>query len=255
MQARGIPWLSVALILLFSPLIGAAQSLGDLARAQKDKQNQSAKKTSKVYTSDDFPPGNAPPAAAAPAVVPQPAHPAVSATKRQPSVPTITAETSDGQSVQLGPDNGTDLIFMATWCPHSTALKNIINDPRTRPYWANKKLVFLFSKNEWGRVESYLKDMAKSGRISEDQIPAKLEQLKSKAGSPYVTDPAFLNDLPGDYYFCYRPKEVTGYPTALSVLGYIDRLNWLIRDLKMPRELAQQLVDQYDPATQNVSDK
>ena len=250
MKTRRIAWSSVGLVLLFTTPFGAAQSLGDLARAQKDKQNQSAKKTAKVYTNDDVPAGNAEPAAVA-----QPAHPAVSATRPQPSVPTITAETSDGRSVQLGPDNGTDLIFMATWCPHSTALKNIINDPRTRTYLANKKLVFLFSKNEWGRVESYLKDMAKSGRISENEIPAKLEELKGKAGSPYVTDPAFLNDLPGEYYFCSRPKEVTGYPTALSVRGYTDKLNWLIRDLQMPKPLAQQLEDQYDPATQNVPDK
>jgi hypothetical protein len=250
MKVGGIPWLSVALILLFSPLIGAAQSLGDLARAQKAKQNQTTKKTAKVYSNDDFPNGNA-----EPAEVPQPAHPGVSATRPLPSVPTITAETSDGRSVQLGPDNGTDLIFMATWCPHSTALKNIINDPRARTYWASKKLVFLFSKNEWGRVESYLEDMAKSGKISENEIPAKLEELKSKAGSPYVTDPAFLNDLPGEYYFCSRPKEVAGYPTVLSVRGYTDRLNWLIRDLAMPEPLAQQLEDQYDRATQDVPDE
>jgi hypothetical protein len=250
MKVRGIPWLSVALILLASLPFRAAQSLGDLARAQKAKQNQTTKKTTKIYSNDDFPNGNAEPAVAA-----QPTHPVVAATRPLPSVPTITAETSDGQSVQLEPDNGTDLVFMATWCPHSTALKNMINDPRTRPYWANKKLVFLFSKNEWGRVESYLKDMAKSGKISENEIPAKLEQLKSKAGSPYVTDPAFLNDLPGEYYFCSRPKEVSGYPTALSVLGYTNKLNWLIRDLKMPRALAQELEDQYDPSTQNVADK
>jgi hypothetical protein len=250
MKVRGIPWLSVALILLFGPLIGAAQSLGDLARAQKAKQNQTTKKTTKVYSNDDFPNGNAEPAEAA-----QPAHPGVSATRPLPSVPTITAETSDGQTIQLGPDNGTDLIFMATWCPHSTALKNIINDPRARTYWASKKLVFLFSKDEWGRVESYLEDMAKSGRISEDEIPVKLEQLKSKAGSPYVTDPRFLDGLPGEYYFCSTPKEVTGYPTVLSVRGYTDRLNWLIRDLAMPEPLAQQLEDQYDRATQDVPDK
>jgi hypothetical protein len=241
--------LNVGLILLFTTPFGAAQSLGDLARAQKEKQNQSAKKTAKVYTNDDFPAGNAEPPAA------QPAHPVVSATRPQPSVPTIAAETINGGSVQLGPDDATDLIFMATWCPHSTALKNMINDPRTRAYWANKKLVFLFSKNEWGRVESYLKDMAKRGEISENEIPVKLEQLKSKAGSPYVTNPDFLNDLPGDYYFCSRPKEVTGYPTVLSVRGYTDRLNWLIRDLKMPEPLAEQLEDQYDPATPDVPDK
>jgi hypothetical protein len=253
MNARRFAWLIVGLILLFATSYAAAQSLGDVARDQKDKQNQSAKKTAKVYTNDDFPDGNAEPAE--PAQPTHPAHPAVSATRPQPSVPTITAEASDGRSVQLKPDNGTDLIFMATWCPHSTALKNIINDPRTRTYWANKKLVFLFSKNEWGRVESYLKDMAKSGKISENEIPAKLEQLKSKAGSPYVTNPAFLNDLPGEYYFCFRPKEVSGYPTALSVLGYTNKLNWLIRDLKMPRPLAQQIDDQYDPATPSAPSK
>jgi hypothetical protein len=250
MNARRFTWLIVGLILLFATSYAAAQSLGDVARDQKDKQNQGAKKPPKVYTNDDFPDGNAEPAQPA-----HPAHPTVSAARPQLSVPTITAETSDGRSVQLKPDNGTDLIFMATWCPHSMALKNIINDPRTRTYWANKKLVFLFSKNEWGRIESYLKDMAKSGKIPENEIPAKLEQLKSKAGSPYVTDPAFLNDLPGEYYFCFRPKEVSGYPTALSVLGYTNKLNWLIRDLKMPRPLAQQIDDQYDPATPSAPGK
>ena len=248
MKVRGTAWLSLALILLFTKPSAAAQSLADLARAQKDKQNQNAKKATKVYTNDELPTGSAESAV-------QPAHPTVSATKPQPSVPTIAAETSDGRSVQLGPDNGTDLIFMATWCPHSAALKNIINDPRARTYWASKKLVFLFSKNEWRRAESYLREMAKRDEISENEIPVKLEELKSKAGSPYVTDPAFLDHLPGEYYFCSMPQEVTGYPTVLSVRGYTDRLNWLIRDLKMPEPLAQQLEDQYDSATQNAPDK
>jgi hypothetical protein len=252
MKARGIPWLSLGLILLFTAPFGAAQSLGDVARAQKDKQNQGAKKT-KVYTNDDFPEGTAEPAEATQPG--QPAHPAVSGTRPQPSVPTITGTTINGGSFQLQPDNGTDLIFMATWCPHSAAFKNIINDPQTRTYWTNKKLVFLFSRNEWGREESDLKDMAKSGKVSEKDIPALLDQMKSKAGSPYVTDPAFLNDLPGEYYFCSMPKEVTGYPAVLSMSGYMSRMDWLVKDLKMPETLAQQLEDQYDPDTKNVPGK
>ena len=97
-------------------------------------------------------------------------------------------------------------------------------------------------------------DMAKSGKISEKDIPAKLEQLKSKAGSPYVTNPAFLNDLPGEYYFCSRPKEA-GYPEVLSMRGYTRMTKWLIRDLKMPEPLALQLKDQYDSATEDVPDE
>jgi hypothetical protein len=61
-----------------------------------------------------------------------------------------------------------------------------------------------------------------------------------------VTDASFLNNLPGDYYFCSMPPEVTGYPTALSVNGYTSRLNWLIRDLQMPRDLAEKIHDEYD---------
>ena len=122
----------------------------------------------------------------------------------------------------------------------------MLNDPRSRPYWAEKKLVFLFSKNEWGREKVELQKMAKSGKISEGSIPALLEKLKSQAGSPYVMDPAFLSDLPGDYYFCDTPKEVTGYPEALSVRGYVNRMDWLRKDLNMPEELVQKLKDQYD---------
>ncbi len=250
---RGIVCCSVGLILWFATCNAAAQSLGDLAREQKDKQSQGAKKPAKVYTNEDFPDSDTEPAEAAQPA--QPTHSSVSAPKLQPPVPTITAESIAGRSVQLKPDDGTDLIFMATWCPHSVALKKILNDPRARIYWTNKKLVFLFSKNEWGRVESSLRDLAKSGKIREDEIPAKLEEFKNKVGSRYVTNPAFLSDLPGEHYFCVRPREVTGYPRALSVLGYIDKLNWLIRDLKMPRELAQQLDDQYDPRTTGAPGK
>jgi hypothetical protein len=243
-------WLSIAILLHAAAPPVSPQSLGDAARAQREKQDQGTKKAAKVYTNDDFPSANKEPEQ------PTPTAPSgLSAPSPPVSVPTLSVEANNGWSMPLAPDSATDLVFMATWCPHSKALKDILNDPRSRPYWSERKLVFLFSKNEWARVKSSLEDMAKRGKIPESAVEAKLEQLKRQAGSPYVVDPKFLNDLPGDYYLCLPPKEVTGYPRVLSVRGYAKARDWLVRDLKMPEDLFEKLRADYDPDTSSSSGK
>ena len=237
---RKATWCLTVGMLVLAGSLSRAQSLGDAARAQRQKQD--AKKPAKVYTNDDFPSGNTVPPPA-----PTAGKPATHGAGSSPQVPTITAETSSGASVPLTPDTWTNIIFMATWCPHSKALKDMLNDPRSRPYWASAKLVFVFSKNEWARAKADLDDMAKSGKLAESKVPALLEKMKREAGSPYVMHPDFLDGLPGDCYFAYRPKEVTGYPRVLSVHGYADQRNWFVRDLKMPGDLYQRLIAEYDP--------
>lgn len=241
MNVKVTVWLSMVMLLLLAAPSGVAQSLGDAARAQKDKKETETKKPAKVYTNDDFPSGNVEPAP--PATPGKPASPEASTSFQ---APTLTVESSTGASVELSPDAGTDLIFMATWCPHSKALKEILNDPRSRPYWAKKKLVFLFSKKEWVVVQSDLDDMAKEGKIKESDVPAMLERMKRASGSPYVMDRTFLKDLPGDYYFCFRPKEVEGYPTALTVYGYTTGGGWMLGGRKMPKALYEKLEAEYD---------
>jgi thiol-disulfide isomerase/thioredoxin len=240
----------MAILLLAVAPLGMAQSLGDAARAQKDKQNAATKKPAKVYTNDDFSSGNAKTGQSAP-----PDNPASPEATSSSGVPTLAAESGNGSTVHLTPDSVTNIIFMATWCPHSKALKDILNDPRSRPYWGNNKLVFIFSKNEWARAKVDLDDLVKSGKIPESKAAEILEEMKREAGSPYVMDPKFLNDLPGDYYFCSHPKEVTGYPTVLSLHGYANRMNWLINELKMPRDLFNKLQDEYDSETSGAFGK
>lgn len=234
-------WPSVVMLLLLAAPVSVAQSTGNAAPAPKDKQNSSTKKATRVYTNDDFPSGNAEPAPPTPPE--NPASPGASTLLR---VPTVTGESSTGVSVPLSPDNATTLIFMASWCPHCKALKNILNDPHSRPYWAKNKLLFLFPKDEWEIAKSNLEDMAKEGKIKESDVPALLERAKNEAGSPYVLHPNALDELPGDYYFCTTPKEVNGYPTVLSAHGYTDRRDWLVNDLKMPDDLFEQLEAKYD---------
>lgn len=62
MKRNASLWLSMGMFLLFTAPLGVAQSTGDAAPAQKDKQNPATKKATKVYTNDDFRSGNAEPA-------------------------------------------------------------------------------------------------------------------------------------------------------------------------------------------------
>jgi hypothetical protein len=174
-------------------------------------------------------------------------------TKAQQEVPILTAESPDGRSVQVTPDQGTDLIFVATWCGFSKQLINILNDPRTQPYLANRKLIFIFEKSEWPTLESEVIKGAKSGNYSEDDVPGNLAQMQRQSGSPRVVYPSFLNNLPGQYFFCTVPDEAKGFPTVLTVHGYSNSLEWLVQERNMPAELAHKVSDDYDPIKRSSS--
>jgi len=238
MDKRMLGLMGLALVFLCLPTVTAGQEdLGALARqqkAQREKQEKEGKKPPKVYTNDDAKSREA----AAP-----PASPAGNA----PDGKTIAAFTKDGQTLRLAPDDATDLIFMATWCPHSAHLKELLNDSRTQSYLAHKKLVFLFA-DEWQHIKTAAEKTAKRQNISDADLAAGLEQMKAQGGSPYLYDAKFLDDLPGKHYFCTLPDQVEGFPTVLSTRGFItDWTDWLADERNMPVKLVNQLADQYDP--------
>ncbi|HLY62926.1 MAG TPA: hypothetical protein VKV95_19445 [Terriglobia bacterium] len=247
--------LQLGLILSLTSSLGAAQSLADIARATREDQNKGGKKPAKIFTNEDLPEhktksgqsSDAPPTSTGPDT---------------PSVPTpanyiFTVESRSGNKIDVAPDAKTDLVFMGTWCQYSKQLKDVLNDPRSHPYWADRKLIFLFSNNEWARANSRLEKMARNGDFPEAEIPAKLEELKKEAGSPYVIDPSFLDNLPGDAYFVSVPTEVqtAGWPTILSTKGYVDRGEWLVRQLKMPVDEFKKVSGDHDPDKDDASNQ
>lgn len=234
MKRRAIFLATLGFLLGVTAAPSTAQSLADLARAQREKQDKEGKKPAKVYGTDDVL--------------------ALKAKAHKPGSP-LTVESEDGRSVQVAPDKTTDLIYMGTWCPYSKQLKNMLNDPRTRPYLANRKLIFLFDHNEWPTVVSKVIKGAKGGNYSEDDVATELAQLMKKSGSPRVFDPTFLGNLPGQFYFCLQPDEVEGFPTILSLNGYSNTLEWLVNERNMPEELAHKVSGDYDPDKQDSSEK
>lgn len=225
MKRRALTLAALGFLLALTAASSAAQSLGDVARAAKEKREKEGKKPAKVYGNDDVL--------------------EMKAKAHKPGA-ALTVESPDGRSVQVTPDKGTTLIFMATWCPVSKAFKNILNDSRTRPYVAKQKLVFLFNNNEWPTIEGKLIKSAKKDNYSQNDIATMLAQMKHKSGSPHVYDPTFLSNLPGQFYFCTIPEEVEGFPQVVSLQGYIDRLEWLVQERDMPEELAAKVFDDHE---------
>jgi hypothetical protein len=238
--------LLLGLILLVGAGSAAAQSLADIARATRAK-HKSEKKPAHVYTTDDLSKGKASPGQSTD--IPAPAAESGPPSSPESSEGVFPAVDRNGAKVEVAASVKTDLIFMGTWCPYSQQLKEMLNDARSHPYWAGRKLIFLFSNNEWSKAKAQLEEMAQKGKLAEADVPAALEELKHEAGSPYVIYPDFLNDLPGDAYFCPVPGEVReqGFPTILTTQGYVQRSDWLVDRLKMPVDLYNKVSDQYDP--------
>jgi len=148
------------------------------------------------------------------------------------------------QMLQAGPTE--DIVFMATWCPHSLALKRALNDPSVRPYLSGRTISFIFM-NEWPTVKSELKDLVAAGKLPANELDSKLSMLKQRSGSKYLFDPQFLHDLPGNTYISDRPpSEVTSFPTVMTASGFGDRLSWFANTLGMNRSLAAAVLLKYE---------
>jgi hypothetical protein len=154
----------------------------------------------------------------------------------------ILATTPNGRPVTLYNGGATDFLILATWCPYSKQLKKFLNDPVTRPYAARRKMIFLFSNNEWADVGAELKD---SG-MSAPEVKRQVAKLRAESGSSSLFDPSFLDDVPGEVYLCNLPKEMEGFPSVISGSGR-DKLGWLAEDLKMPEGLLLATYKKYAP--------
>jgi hypothetical protein len=155
---------------------------------------------------------------------------------------TIQATTPDGRPVRIANGGNVDFIAMATWCPYSKQMKRFLNDPKTKPYAAKRKIIFLFQSNEWPTVERELKE----GGLSGLELQQRLKELKEDSGSASLFDPSFLDDLPGEAYLCTLPKEVNGFPSVMSGTGR-DKIGWLITDLNMPESILMPTFTKYAP--------
>jgi HEAT repeats len=128
----------------------------------------------------------------------------------------------DGKPIQLEVRPDEVIIAVASWCPYSRQLRDQLRRPDIARLLPKKKVHFVFESSEWGVVYDHVVAQAKEeGRtISEEEANAIVTQLKTRSGGGPLFDAAFLDDLPGDWYFLppgYKQDHLA-FPSAYSVV-------------------------------------
>ena len=142
-------------------------------------------------------------------------------TARSGSTPyTLTVLDSHSAPKTIAFDNQCLVFAMATWCPHSKELKQLINNPHIKANLDKVRIIFIFDSNEWPTVEAQLNQMVKDGDFTQQQAEQKLLQLKKRAGGSNLFDPTFLLDLGHEFYRLpgNSPVEIPSVPSLYSTV-------------------------------------
>jgi hypothetical protein len=152
----------------------------------------------------------------------------------------------DGGEHEVTLDPQTSVIYMATWCPHSQALKQMLNDPSMQPYEKSHKLIFVFGRHEWRQFNRELQDAVKQGVYTKDQAAEITQKVRKRAHGSIFFDPSFFDDLPGDAYIGDIPSLTHGFPSARVQDRFAAASTWMQADLQMPTSAVIDLFDHYD---------
>ena len=129
----------------------------------------------------------------------------------------FTVFNKSGEPINLMVDNNTHVCIMATWCPYSKQLKDILNDSVSDVYIKDRRLVFLFAE-EWPSVESQINDLVEAGEYTQEEAEELIVALKTRANWGPLFDESFLADLQGDHYYLQDESgiEWTSFPDCYS---------------------------------------
>jgi len=138
------------------------------------------------------------------------------------------------------------VIAVATWCPHSLAFVQLLSDSAIQKLLPERTFTFVFS-DEWPRFEQMLDGEVRAGVKTQAQARQALSERRLQSGHPLVTDPEFLNLLPGRAVFSAGDK---GEPAADSYPMVFDparkrytqtAANWALRGVWLPDFIRQQV--------------
>jgi hypothetical protein len=113
----------------------------------------------------------------------------------------LRVQTIAGDEKTINADANTQIVSVASWCPHSHSFVRAISDPRVKRELRHKKWVFIMEADEWPAVRRQLDELASDPTYHGPSPADQVRRLKERAGGGGVFDPGFLDTLPGDLYF------------------------------------------------------
>src|SRR5258707_6780152 len=80
------------------------------------------------------------------------------------------------KTIEISP--GTNVIAMATWCPHSKELKSLLNHPAVTSFSHRARTICLFNSDEWDYISVQINNEVQEDSLTKDQGRTLLSQLK-----------------------------------------------------------------------------
>lgn len=174
---------------------------------------------------------------------------------------TSTAESSgflgslkseDGKLVSFDPDPSDQIFAVASWCPHSATFIRLLREPFVQEALGDKRVIFIL-EDEWPALSKMLDDRIRRGENTEADRPffEKRFHEASKDLPVVLGDPAFLDRLPGTYYFSsvrIPMPEDRGFPARYSAktLTFDAHATQALEDMGVPSHLIARQYETYE---------
>lgn len=154
---------------------------------------------------------------------------------------------------------GTIYCTVATWCPFSKKLVQLLKDPKYKSVMRNYKFVFLIHHTEYSDMIDQLEADKNLTSDEKREYKSRLDELFKYQD---VFDPNMLTDLPGEYYFIKTVdfnKKWDGYPCAYNTQRDVFNADPIkLMQMMYPSsntDLLDEMYDKYSHAESAGADK
>jgi hypothetical protein len=175
------------------------------------------------------------------------------------SNPFISAFDEDNVRQELVLDDRTCYCLMASWCPYSSKVMEIINNPTFSSVTKAHPLVFLYDRDEIDNLRESINNDPDHQGLSADELVNLYAIMDERKDQGKLLFPEALSDIPEGVVYYYVdfddfPFERNGFPSAYnSSSGHFDLnpISWWDVQGKITGEFAMQMLDIYNKKENN----
>jgi len=155
--------------------------------------------------------------------------PEVVATPTPPKQPTtLTVRDKGGKNVTIELKPNVVVMMMATWCPHSGPVRDLMKKHKGAAGLDELRVVYVF-EDEWPTARDML---ARETGTPADQIETQLKVKREAMGGGPLIAPDFLKECDAEIFYVHpdHPLPGKGYPRVVARDGKVQPGNagqWL----------------------------
>lgn len=163
----------------------------------------------------------------------------------------VTALREDGSAFPVAIGSKTLAIAVASWCPHSHSLVELLRDEEVKRFISDVELIF-FVSDEGKKVRSAISEAITSGRLTEVEASTILKAIDTASpGKPYLHDSGWVHSLPGAWYVVDDAAMPNSIPRSYKGDSFEGEPIQYLKDLpSTPDALIEKTFDLYETLIQ-----